>query len=202
MESASSRATWAQQAAQVSRGPAASAGSRYLGRGGSLACCRTGAACGARAPACAAAGGRPRTRAQQERGRSVSRRRTSLASSTGVLSVCWLARTTHAPGVALRSSPPSCLHILRHVSGATRLLLDSTPVVGLRDPGRAQPAREQAHEPQHKRRGAALAAARPETQRTAERRPAHAWGGVLGPGQVGGARPNAPPLRAWPAGRV
>jgi len=25
---------------------------------------------------------------------------------------------------------------------------------------------------------------------------------VLGPGQVGGARPNAPPLRAWPAGRV
>ncbi len=83
------RGTWAGAAASPATGPQppAERGRRVRGR--------------QRAPV--------RAYARQERGHGVARRRTSLASSTGVLSVCWLARTTHAPGVALRAGR-HCVH--------------------------------------------------------------------------------------------
>jgi len=59
-----------------------------------------------------------------------------------------------------------------------------------------------AEAPARQRRGAALAAAPLETQRPDERRCAHNSGDVQGLGRVSGARPRAPVVRAWPAGRV
>ncbi len=190
MESASSRATWAQQAVQVSRGPAASAGSRYLGRGGSLACYRAPAARGARPPrarppagACArirAAGAGPwRGKAPHLLGELDGR-------LVGVLAGAHHPRAGRRPA----RGPPLCSRDIARLR-RTRPLPDSTPLASVRQPGGARPARERACGPKHQRGSAAVQLSRRRRSRRSAQTSAaalttqemcRAWVGSAAPG--------------------